>query len=525
MRRRWLCWTVCRGLAILLAVGVGSTRASAGPRLRTAPPNDDLAARRSTIIARELAARAEVILGEVLVRWRGRRRAGLGSIGGQRIAGRQPIDARSELLRIGDRTVLSTASLLAGLRARADVEIAEPHRRRRIYRKPTDPRYPLQWHLPRVDLEAAWDITTGARGVVVAVVDTGIRPAHPDLAGRLLRGYDFIADPTNGGDGDGRDADPTDTGKRLVTSSMIHGTHVAGIIGATTNNGIGVAGVDWRCRLLPLRALGVDQGNGADADIVAAIRWAAGLRVEGLPLNPTPARVINLSFGGPGEGKLLTATVEEVIRRGVVVVAAAGNDSRDVRDIYPASIPGVITVAASGYDKKLAYYSNFGAAVDVTAPGGNLAKTLPSKRGGRPVKAGILSTIYDDTDRTFGYEPYEGTSQAAPVVSGIVSLMIAVDPTLRPAGVRDILRATAAASGRCQKGCGAGRVDAAAAIRRTQARRRLSAAGSRGPADPPTIRGYGCAFDPAPQRPGSGALVGLLALVWWARRRHRLAKK
>ena len=244
------------------------------------------------------------------------------------------------------------------------------------------------------NLPLAWQRTTGSNTVVVAVVDSGIRPGHPDLAGRLLPGYDFISSDSlaalnypvnwNAADGDGRDADPTDPGNFLDDAllaqlppnhglqprpSTWHGTHAAGTIGATGNNGVGIAGVDWSARLLPVRVAG-RHNVGTMSDIIDGIAWAAGLAVPGVPVNANPARVINLSLGGPGP---CSAAYQDVIDRvravGAVVVAAAGNDGALVVS-QPANCNGVIAVTAHSRSGDNASYANVGVQVAVSAPGG-----------------------------------------------------------------------------------------------------------------------------------------------------------
>lgn len=238
------------------------------------------------------------------------------------------------------------------------------------------------WHYDAIHMEDAWDITKGDANIVVAVVDSGIlvdlhgsRLTHPDLVDSVLPGYDFISDPVRAGDGDGRDNDPYDPG---ISSggNEYHGTHVAGTIGATTDNNVGIPAVGWNTSILPVRALG--QGGGTMVDIMEGALWAAGLSVPGVPQNPHQADVINMSLGAqqpciPFAQDVLTRIATET---NAVVVAAAGNDTEDVINVTPAGCRDVITVAASGYsangsDGELAHYSNFGNRVDVTAPGGD----------------------------------------------------------------------------------------------------------------------------------------------------------
>jgi serine protease len=354
---------------------------------------------------------------------------------------------------------------LAALRADPDVLYAEPDRvrQRASARMPNDPMFPLQWGLPLVRAPEAWTRTTGATTVTVAIVDTGLR-LHPDLQDRILPGYDFISNPANAGDGDGRDPDPSDPGSADPSSSELHGLHVAGIVGAVSDNGIGVTGLDWACRLLPVRALGVERGTGVDSDIADAIRWAAGLHVDGVPDNAHPADVINLSFGGEGKSETLQRAVDAAVARGAVVVAAAGNRAVDARNDAPGGLDGVIAVGGVDPRGRLTAYSNFGPAVALVAPGG----VLDSDPSGHA--EGVLSTL-ELPGSGFTYAYYAGTSQAAAFVSATVALMKSVAPSLTPAAARAVLLASADASRRCASpgapaspGCGAGLVDAARAV-------------------------------------------------------------
>ena len=224
------------------------------------------------------------------------------------------------------------------------VEFVEPDSRRWVTDAPDDPVYSSQWALTSafgaepvagIGIEDAWGVTTGSPDVVVAVIDSGMLP-HPDITDRLLPGADLITSPSISNDGDGRDGDKTDSGDTCdgVPSSW-HGLHVAGTIGATTDNGLGIAGVDQRASVLPVRVLGTC--GGWASDIADAIRWAAGLPVPGLPLNPTPAKVLNLSLGGPGGcSSIEQSAIDAAVGAGAIVVAAAGNSASDL-DTIPFS--------------------------------------------------------------------------------------------------------------------------------------------------------------------------------------------
>jgi serine protease len=365
--------------------------------------------------------------------------------------------------------------VIRALLARPDVRYAHPNYILQPLLTPNDEFYEFQWHYPAINLPEAWELTTGSANVVVAVGDTGIlfdpmdaSRSHPDLAGRMVAGYDFISDPQMAGDGDGRDPDAYDVGDNPSGQSSYHGSHVAGTIGAATNDGTGVAGVDWQARLLPLRVLG--QGGGTIVDIIEGTLWAAGFSIPGIPDNPFPAHVINLSLGGPGicspfEQHAFDRIASSSPNRAVVVVAA-GNDDRRAADYSPAGCRNVITVGATEFRGHRAPYSNHGSRIDVMAPGGDVSVD----RNGDGYPDGVLSLTRDDFEETFWYEFQQGTSMAAPHVAGVVALMKALDPLIDPDTVLALLTSTArqldaAACGRPSGSeCGAGLIDAHAAL-------------------------------------------------------------
>lgn len=320
--------------------------------------------------------------------------------------------------------------------ARADVRRAEPNYRLRPAREPDDRAYPLQWHYPLINLPAAWSVSTGSPEVIVAVVDTGILAEHPDLAGQLVPGYDFIRDPSRAGDGDGIDPDPEDTGERGDPgASRFHGTHVAGTIAARTDNAIGTAGVAWRSRVMPLRALAGDSGT--SYDINQAIRYAAGLSNDSGRVPRRPADIINLSFSGEGFSGINQQLFQDLRRRGILVVAAAGNQgSRE--PTYPADYEGVLSVAAVDGQRQLTAYSNRGPGIDLAAPGGDSGKDVNGDGypdGVLSLGASVSSGMVD-----FGYYFSSGTSMAAPHVAGVLALMKAVNPDLDHDGVIALLQ-------------------------------------------------------------------------------------
>ncbi len=349
---------------------------------------------------------------------------------------------------------------------------------------PTILNYWLQWHYhvnvmepAGINLPSAWDLTTGSSSTVVAVLDTGIVP-HADLAGRLVAGYDFIEDLNKANDGDGRDSDPADPGDWVtfeesndensafygceVATSSWHGTHVAGTIGALTNNNTGVAGIDWSAKILPVRVLG--KCGGYTSDLIDGMRWAAGLSVYGVSANPTPAKILNLSLGNAHScGYFMQKAVSDVTAKGAVVIAAAGNDSADASTFTPANCAGVISVAALNRAGGLASYSNSGSIVKIAAPGGDMS-------------GGILSTLNTGTTSPVSgplgdtYAAYMGTSMAVPHVSGIASLVLALNPSFSPGQVLARIQSSARAfpvgtgSDCTTLTCGAGIADASAAI-------------------------------------------------------------
>lgn len=335
---------------------------------------------------------------------------------------------------------------------------------------PSDPMVDQQWHYTDdatgIRLSGARDITRG-KGVTVGVVDSGIT-RHPDLA--PLSGHDFITAPEIARDGDGRDSDPTDEGDWSEATdttcnrsgefrpSVWHGTHVAGTIAARTNNGTGVAGVAGDAGVFSARALG--HCGGYTSDIIDAMLWAGGEEVEGAPTNPNPAQVINMSLGGDGScSSTFQDAIDTLTSKGVAIVVAAGNAGRDASTNSPANCRNVINVASSGPDGALAPYSNHGSLVDVTAPGGSM---------GLGTEAGVLSTVNEGqrTPGSAGYGWMQGTSMASPHVAGIVALMKSAKPSLTPAQIEQTLKDTARPLPEgCSRGCGAGLVDATAAVR------------------------------------------------------------
>ncbi|WP_313204956.1 S8 family peptidase [Stenotrophomonas sp.] len=352
--------------------------------------------------------------------------------------------------------------LMRKLAADPNVEYVEVDQIMRATLTPNDARLSEQWGFgtsnASINVRPAWDKATGT-GVVVAVIDTGIT-SHPDLNANILPGYDFISDAAMARDGGGRDNNPNDEGDWYAanecgagypaSNSSWHGTHVAGTIAAVTNNSTGVAGTAFNAKVVPVRVLG--KCGGYTSDIVDAITWASGGTVSGVPANANPAEVINMSLGGGGTcSTTYQNAINGAVGRGTTVVVAAGNESSNVSTSVPANCANVVAVAAVTSAGAKASFSNYGTGIDISAPGANILSTLNT---GTTVPASAT------------YASYNGTSMAAPHVAGVVALMQSVAPSpLSPAQVESIIKSTARAlPGACSGGCGAGIIDADAAV-------------------------------------------------------------
>lgn len=435
------------------------------------------------------------------------------------------------------------------LRSRPDVEWVVPNtiEKRMAQPNPPDPNYfPVtangtvqlgQWWLYRVSgsssnalvdrlrgvpgFEAAWDLETGATSVApVAVLDTGIT-SHPDLAGvTVLPGHDFISHPVIANDGDGgRDTNPRDPGDWvsqedkdlypsllsgcLIEDSSWHGTNTAGLIAATTSNGIGNASINWNARIVPVRVAG--KCGAALSDVLDAMKWSAGIDVclstdtagncTAMGSNPNPVKVINFSFGGAGNDRLncvpYQPVIDELALRNVVIVAPAGNEQMDVP--RPARCPGVIGVGAVNRDGFKTNYSNFGAELTVSTVGGDpkyadSQQTACAGNWGCLLGDGGLLSL-DNRGATNPGTPWyayvSGTSFSAPIVAGTISLMLSANPALTHSQIVDGLKRSARPHvrsdrvgicsatnfGRCictEVTCGKGLLDAAEAVRYAQ---------------------------------------------------------
>jgi serine protease len=379
------------------------------------------------------------------------------------------VDARSQVV-FGDKS-LSSAALAARLGSDPDVEYAVPDYRRHALAVPNDPLYAAsptisppagQWYLrapnstlvSAIDAEAAWSLTTGSASVVVADLDTGVRFDHPDLANKLFPGYDFISNLCVAGDGDLRDADASDPGDWIATAgqcfsdtvvqdSSWHGTQTASLLGAQTNNGVGMASTGYDTMVLPVRVLG--KGGGNDSDIIAGMLWAGGISSDPV-VNLHPARVLNLSLGSANSPctQAYIDAISALNAAGVVVVAAAGNEEGKVVDA-PANCPGVIAVAGVRHTGTKVGYSNVGPEVAISAPAGNCV-TLTGPCVYPIITATNTGTTTPATNTyTNGTNYAVGTSFSTPMVAATAALMLAANPTLTPAQVKTLLQSSARA--------------------------------------------------------------------------------
>jgi len=350
------------------------------------------------------------------------------------------------------------AKVLAELRANPDVEAADfeftyglpedaldsndealPAREDVTLHKdfPNDPRFKDQWHLQQIHMMDTWKAAQGD-GVIVAVIDTGVAKV-PDLnETEIVPGWNFVTDSPNAADDHG------------------HGTHVAGTIAQSTHNGLGVAGVAFHAKIMPIKVLSA-RGSGSVSGIANGIRWAAD----------HGAKVINMSLGGPMASSVLSKAVKYAHDKGVVVVCAAGNDGRG-KVSYPAAYPHAIAVASTQFDETTTFYSNWGKEIDIAAPGGN---TRVDQNGDGQPDGVLQNTIVPGNISKNDYLWFMGTSMASPHVAGVAALVVGQGVT-NPDAVEKVLKETArqpkVAPKDKQNRYGAGIVDAAAAVKKAQ---------------------------------------------------------
>jgi subtilisin family serine protease len=280
---------------------------------------------------------------------------------------------------------------------------AEPDYLAQVAVVPDDTLFPSQWGPSRVNAPHAWDMSVGGSRPLIAIVDTGVDYSHPDLGGKLLPGATFVNGTTTAADDYG------------------HGTHVAGIAAAESNNVTGVAGMAWANPILPVKALD-SSGSGTYSAIAQAIMYAAD----------SGATVINMSLGGSYDSQTLRDACQYAYNKGCTLVAAAGNQNSYVM-CYPAAYPTVIAVGATDQSDTRAYFSNYGPQLSVAAPGVDILSTMPTG----------LVTLNTSYGYSTMYDSLSGTSMATPHVAGLAALLLSVNPSLGPDGVRNVLQRTA----------------------------------------------------------------------------------
>ena len=504
MRHAALSSTAARVVALAALTWLGDAWA--------AGPAEGLIVRLRNPVAHEL--RDELLQRREAGRWGAvLQAAALAGSSGQREPLRRAVGRDQQLLDFGRSLPPDEAERLAArLRKHPDVEWVAPNTREQRLQLSSDPLSAQQWWLKPVagsnanapadrlrgvaGFQSAWHSGIAAtRTTVVAVLDTGITP-HPDLAGRVLPGHDFVSDTVFANDGDGRDDDPADPGDGVSSADLAdtrfkgcqearsswHGTVIAGMLAAITDNSVGVAGINPSARVLPVRVAG--KCGATVADIVDGMRWAAGLAVSGAPVNANPARIVNISFGSASAcGPEYQTAIDELRAHGVLVVAAAGNEHGALG--RPANCAGAVGVVALNRDGFKTHYSNFGAAA--TASG--IATVGGDDRQGGAwgawlADSGLLSVWNNGLQAPGGadYAYFFGTSFSAPLVAGTLSLMLSVNPALSADQLLAGLRASARGHvtspligacaetnpGRCictTQTCGAGILDAEQALR------------------------------------------------------------
>ena len=571
--------TVCALLAVVAtATAVDSTnRAFAATAVRQASSEALDAGATDRIIVKLKAAYRGTDRSEATQKLGRERTDALSSAAAMPLTAIRPMSDDAHVLAL-PRALRGAAlqAVIERLRRDPSVEYAFVDAREHLLAVPNDALFRSQTYLQApgaaplvssVNAPGAWDITQGNANAVVAVVDSGVRFDHPDLAGRLIAGYDFIgADCTPGSgsctvanqfstanDGDGRDGDASDPGDWVSQTdidtnpilsgcpreeSNWHGTHIAGIIAAATNNAIGVAGLNWNGVVMPVRVSG--KCGAYRSDVIDGLRWAAGISVPNAPVNSRPARIINISIGSAGrcEMSAYNQAIADILARGVIVVAAAGNEDSGV--IQPANCADVISVGAVRGDGLRTVYSNTGANLTIMAPGGDYR----SATNDRLLSTNNASLTAPQPYSSSGfYDELAGTSFSTPVVTGIVSLMLSANPNLSAQQVSDVLKQTArpfvglagfptcAVEGNgninnttpCNcttAACGAGYVDASAAVTRA------------------FVLGGGVVTPPPPTTPppsggggssGGGGLdlaaIAILLTIAWATRKVRRARR
>jgi type VII secretion-associated serine protease mycosin len=381
----------------------------------------------------------------------------LRSLGGSQSA---PISPGSNTYQLIFERQEDAARLAATLDAHPAVVFAEPNYIRHSMREPNDPVLQEQWALRNIQALQAWDITTG-EGIKIAVLDTGVSSSHPDLEGQVLPGHNALF---------GNDRAEDDNG---------HGTAVAGLIAARTDNGEGIAGMCWGCAILPVKVLN-SRGGGSDAAVARGMRWATD----------AGARVINMSLGGSGDSQTLREAVEYAHSRGALVVAASGNERQSGNPInYPAAYPQVLAVSGTSNADTVTGFSNTGEHIDIAAP-----------------SVALWTTILND-NRDYG--PPNGTSFSSPYVSGTAALVFTLRPDLSNDDIRCVLEASADDKGPPGKDAeyGWGRLNAFKAVQLAQNYNGCPLSQPEQPQAAPAQPGTPDAFAPVPPVPGDANQV------------------
>jgi len=422
----------------------------------------------------------EYVPGEIIVKFKpgtpGRVMADLNSKHGASVIYTSPFAGFKRLRIPRGRTL---AQMVGIYKRNPNVGYAEINYIAHAHMVPNDPSYnPYQWHLDNteyggINMESAWDIETGNPDIIVAVIDTGVAYEDytertpiggsgkyrdgaiygqaPDLAQtNFVPGYDFVNDDSHPNDDEG------------------HGTHVTGTIAQSTNNAIGTAGVAFNCSIMPIKVLD-SRGSGTHTDIADGIYYAAD----------NGAGIINMSLGGSTGSITLENAVTYAYNAGVTIVCSSGNDGSATVG-YPAAYDAYcIAVGATRYDEAVAYYSNGGSSLDLTAPGGDVTVDLNMDGYGD----GVLQQTFGDTLTDWSYWFYQGTSMAAPHVSGVAALLISNGAATTPDEVREILQSTAEDKGAAgwDPAYGWGIVDAYAALSHSVADNNLPVADAGGP--------------------------------------------
>jgi len=503
--------------------------------------------------ATALAVRPPVYTGNYIVRWRDGsqtvntpadtlRIRNVESNTGLTLAVKRPMAGTLQLITVKDSRGDDPETVARRLRDDPRVADAVPDRWLRLHDTiPNDPEFaanqpylgPPSQVVGGVNLPRAWDRTRGSSNIVIAVVDTGFLP-HPDLASRIIPGFNFVSS-----NGAARSGDATDTGDFVPSGttcpdgtagpqpSSWHGTRVASVLGAVTNNGLGIAGVDWSARIQPVRVSG--QCGALLSDTVDGMRWAGGLSVPNVATNPTPARVVNVSLGGGTCSSIEQQAVNDLNAAGVIVVAATGNSAGAVE--APADCSGVVAVTAHANDGENASFANVGPQVTLSAPGGGCGNSKVATILGvvtctAPGGQSFIRTLSNDGATTVGNYTIvnsQGTSFSTPMVSGVVALMLSLNGSLTPAQVTTALRNSARphpANTFCTTGnnagsCGAGLLDADAAL--TAAVNTTAA-----PAPAPSSGGGGGGGGAL--APWSAALLLMIGLGGFATRRRTMKR-